>query len=151
MPGYKNATYYLQKETRRAHRTMLRAANRDDQQEVRYLLHDLYNPDKSPLTQLSDGPEKHMLVPLVDMALLTAYKGRSLAPEMLDNLQSVGHSFGMSSEDMAHVGDAVAAAQAAGMGDRSALDEMGRSLEAAGFGCESGTCMPAAMAERALP
>ena len=127
--------------TRKMHRAMMRAADADNVQLMRQVQHSLYDPSSSALTRLTSGPSPQSLVPVVDSALLAAYKGREVAHELSDNLRAVGHSFGLSSSDTAHLHSAIDAAATA-RDEPAALSRMSAHLEAAGYGADCGLCFP---------
>ena len=132
------------KETRKSHRGVLRAVNADDRQWSRASLYALYDPQSGPLVHATSGPCVECLVPMVDAALLTAAKGRLMHSELVDNLQKVGESFGLTPAAMGHLNESFDAARRA-QTDPAELMRMESSLDAAGFSHDSGLCIPGGM------
>ena len=151
MPSQKTPIELAQRETRGAHRALLRAARADDAQEARRTLYALYDPSDSPLTKLTDAPSPQCVVPIVDAALLTAYHGGDLRAELVDNLATTGHSFDLGASELRHLSHAFEAAARAGQ-DASAAPEavarMHAELEQAGFGAGEGLVFPDALGQR---
>merc|ERR1712072_1250438 len=110
------------KHTRRAHRHILRAADANDVSLLRTEMNKLYDPNSTPLQTLTTGPSKLCLVPVVDAAIMSAYKGRSRThAELLDNVHSVGKTFGVTSDDYANILEATKMARLCADGHNSAV------------------------------
>jgi formylmethanofuran dehydrogenase subunit A len=118
----------------------------NDTQLYRSEMYNLYDPHHSPLTQLTSGPDKMSAVPMVDAAILTAYKNREMNAEIMDNLNTVGASFGIDSHSLASIHSAVNAAREA-RNNPNAISRMNHHLEKAGFGAYSGMCVPDAIGQ----
>lgn len=136
----------LMRVTRKSHRHALRAADMNDAQLYRSEIYNLYDPQNSALTQLTSGPDKMSAVPMVDAAILTAYKNRDMNAEIMDNLNTVGASFGIDSHSLASIHSAVDAAREA-RSNPAAISRMNHHLEKAGFGDYSGMCIPDAIGQ----
>ena len=126
-------------ETRRSHRNVLRAVRNDDIPAMRKELHALYDPFNSPLVEVTEGPCKRAFVPIADGLMLASYKDLPQARiELLDNVHKIGHTFGLSADEITLLEMASNAARA------HDVPAMNAHLKSAGF-CESGMCMPSAM------
>ena len=126
-------------QTRQLHRGVLRAVRQDDVQGMRQKLNELYDPYNSPLVQVTEGPCAKALVPVIDGAMLAMAKGSAACgAELLDNVKSIGPTFGLSDVAIEAVG---AAAKAAARHD---CDQMDAHLAKAGFQ-DIGLCIPEAM------
>ena len=141
------------KKTRRGHRHFLRACDREDIQTMRSELASLYDPENGPLTALTEGPCKICMTPLVDAAILTAYKNRSTAyAEVIDNISKTGATFGLNDDDMRNIVEssrfASMASKSEGVSRDSAILNMNSRLEQAGFG-DAGLCIPDAVSSLA--
>jgi len=137
------------KMTRRSHRAILRAAGAGDVDGMRASIGALYGQD-SGLTKLTEGPSKLCLTPMVDALILSAYKGEEgVRSDLMDNFVSTGRTFGLSGEDLGHLGRSaeIAAGMAGGgSGERSSsVARMNAHLEEAGFR-NMGLCIPDALA-----
>lgn len=138
------------KQTRRMHRNILRSAESDDLQSMRTELNALYDPDTSALTNLTEGPCKVCMTPLVDAVLLSSFKKRNATcEESMDNIQSIGKTFQMSVDDITNVRAAAHAARICGEATdpsarRSAYNDMSSYLNNAGFS-DAGLCIPDAI------
>lgn len=139
------SSHKAMKITRKSHRGILRSVAADDAQWTRSELYSLYDPSNSPLRSLTDGPSPTCAVPMVDAAMLSAYKNKSVHPEIMDNLSKVSHSFDINNDQLRHIQMAAAEARAAGNGDGDSVTRMNNHLEAAGFGAGSGMSIPSAI------